>query len=118
SDLRQGHLFHDDGNAANKRYWKGLVMAALVKSRHMQCKTACPLYPPKATSNATYGMSVKGPIAYNQTKRNVCKARWISDEPTRLTLNGRRHFRGRARPASCPIQYPPRENRVQHTFAA
>jgi hypothetical protein len=28
--------------------------------------------------------------------------------PKRLTLNGRRYFRGRARRASCPIPCPPR----------
>jgi hypothetical protein len=38
--------------------------------------------------------------------------------PTGLTLNGRRYFRGRARRASCPIPNPPRESRVQRTFAA
>src|SRR5262249_36825353 len=32
-------------------------MSALVKSRHLQCKTACPFYPRKATCAVQTGMS-------------------------------------------------------------
>src|SRR5262245_6351893 len=40
--------------------YKGVTspMSLWVKSRHVQRKTSCPLYPPKATS--TYAMSAKG----------------------------------------------------------
>src|SRR5262249_30583473 len=57
-----------------------------------------------AKSNVRYG-----PKTDNATKRNVPSAiKVFLMGPTRLTLNGRRYFRGRARRASCPIPNPPR----------
>jgi len=36
---------------------------ALSQSRHLQCRTACPLYPRKQTLNGVIAMSAKGPQA-------------------------------------------------------
>ena len=38
-----------EGIVTKLGYWKGSAMSAWVKSRHLQCKPSCPLYPRKRT---------------------------------------------------------------------
>src|SRR5262249_8163912 len=58
-----------------------------VKSRHMQCKTACPLLRPKATLNAFIRMSAIGQKQTSAEAERCHKVAYIFANPTSVSVN-------------------------------
>ena len=61
----------------------GAACPLWVKSRHLQCKTACPLYPRKRTLDRSIGTQTQGARVELQLDFSEL---WVSDFDSRLCM--------------------------------